>query len=180
MKHGGQHPTGAKEESMVGNVTIMAIDDSAESQAHVEKILTQAGYTPCLVDSCERALAAVAEKVPDLILVAVNMIDDEGLKACRSFKAGEKTKNVPIIVISEFSEQKEWTTNLQVGAADYITKPFPAKELLTRINTHLTLVRAKTQLEERTASLQRSMEKLQAEAAERRSLDEELRKNLEH
>jgi len=180
MKRNAPPPKRSKDESMQQKTTIMAIDDGAESQAYVENILTGAGYAVRLVDTCDRALAAAAEEAPDLILVAVHMIDAEGMEACRNFKAHEKTKNVPIIVISEFSEQKEWTTSLQVGAADYITKPFPAKELLTRISTHLALVSAKTQLEERTASLQRSVTELQREMTERHKLEEELRKNLDH
>ena len=165
---------------MAEKVSIMAIDDNLESQNYIEGILTKAGYETSLVDSCERALAAAALRPPDLILVAVKMIDKGGMEACRDFKADEKTKNVPIIVISEFSEQKEWTTSLQVGAADYITKPFPAKELLVRISTHLALVRARSQLEERTASLQSSLTDLLAEMEERHKLEEELRKNLDH
>ncbi|HUX20458.1 MAG TPA: PAS domain S-box protein, partial [Spirochaetia bacterium] len=180
MKRNAPPPKRSKAESMQEKTTIMAIDDGAESQAYVENILSGAGYAVRLVDSCERALAAAAEEAPDLILVAVHMIDEEGMEACRNFKSHDRTKNVPIIVISEFSEQKEWTTSLQVGAADYITKPFPAKELLTRISTHLALVSAKCQLEERTASLQRSVTELQAEMTERHKLEEELRKNLAH
>jgi DNA-binding response OmpR family regulator len=147
--------------------TILAVDDSAESLALLVNLLTPAGYQVLPADSGELALAAVAANPPDLILVDVRMPGIDGLEVCRRLKARDETRNIPIILISAFADVKDWVQGLQLGAADYITKPFQAEELLTRVGTHLALIRARVSIEQQAVVLRQTNEQLQSEIDER-------------
>jgi DNA-binding response OmpR family regulator len=164
---------------MKTGATILAIDDTAESLALLAGILTPAGYQVHPADSGELALAAAAVNPPDLILLDVRMKGLDGLQVCRQLKAAEATKHIPIILISAFAEVKEWVKGLQMGAADYISKPFQPEELLMRVRTHLALSRASVSLQQQAADLQRANGKLQDEIAERKCTEDKLRRSLD-
>jgi DNA-binding response OmpR family regulator len=143
------------------------------------KILTPAGYRVHPADSGELALVAIAANPPDLILLDVRMKGLDGLEICRRIKAREETRHIPVILISAFAEVEEWVAGLQLGAADYITKPFQPAELLTRVRTHLALGRANASLEQQAASLRTTNEQLQSEALRRQRIEGELRQSLD-
>jgi signal transduction histidine kinase len=159
--------------------TILAVDDTSGSLALLVKILTSAGYQVRPADSGELALAAVAAAPPDLILLDVRMKGMDGLEVCRRLKTREETRQIPIILISAFADVKEWVEGLQLGAADYITKPFQPEELLTRVTTHLALSRANIALEQQTAGLRQTTEQLQSEIVRRQRVEDELRQSLD-
>ncbi len=164
---------------MMDKATILAVDDTSESLALLVKVLTQAGYQVRPADSGELALVAVAANPPDLILLDVRMKGVDGLEVCRRLKAREETRHIPIILISAFADAKEWVAGLQLGAADYITKPFQTEELLTRVKTHLSLRQAGVSLEQQTVALRQTNEHLQSEIVKRQRVEEELRQGLE-
>jgi len=157
---------------------ILAVDDTSESLALLTSILTPAGYQVRPADSGELALAAVAVKHPDLILLDLRMKGIGGLEACRRIKARKETRHIPIILMSAFAEVKEWVEGLELGAVDYITKPFQSEELLARVRTHLSLGRANDSLEQQRASLRETNDHLQSEIHERRRAEDELRAAL--
>ncbi|GEM_PF-1484416 len=164
---------------MNDQATILAVDDTPASLALLVKVLTNAGYHVRPADSGELALAAVAANPPDLILLDVRMQGMDGLDVCRQLKARAETQRIPVILMSAFADVQEWVAGLQLGAADYINKPFQAEELLTRVMTHLTLSRATVSLEQQAATLRRTNEQLQAEIAERQHVAAELHQSLE-
>jgi DNA-binding response OmpR family regulator len=168
-----------KEPQIKDGATILAVDDTAESLALLAGILTPAGYHVLPADSGELALAAAAANSPDLILLDVRMKGVDGLEVCRRLKATAETKNIPIILISAFADVKEWVKGLQMGAADYISKPFQSEELLSRVRTHLALSRASASLQQQAADLQRTNEQLQGEIAERNRTEDKLRQSLD-
>ncbi|MFH1807618.1 MAG: PAS domain S-box protein [Pseudomonadota bacterium] len=139
--------------------TILAVDDTAESLALLTGILGPAGYQVRPADSGELALAAVAASAPDLILLDVRMPGLDGLEVCRRLKADLATRHIPIILISAFADAADWVQGLQLGAADYISKPFQTDELLTRVQTHLTLRQARAELEAQQQALRASEDK---------------------
>ncbi len=120
---------------------ILVVGDTSESLALLLPILTQTGYQARAAGSGELALAAVAAKAPDLILLDVGMQGMDGPEVCRRLKAREETRHIPVILISAFADVEERVKGLRLGAADYITKPFQTEELLTRVETHLCLGR---------------------------------------
>ncbi|MDO8794850.1 MAG: response regulator [Vicinamibacterales bacterium] len=159
--------------------TILAVDDTPESLALLVRTLTTAGYQVRPADSGELALAAVAANPPDLILLDVHMKGVDGLEVCRRLKAHEETSHIPIILISAFADVKDRVTGLQLGAADYITKPFQTEELLSRVMTHLSLRRANVSLERQAAALRQANDQMQSELVERRQVEDELHQSLE-
>jgi signal transduction histidine kinase/DNA-binding response OmpR family regulator len=164
---------------MNDRATILAVDDTSASLALLGEILSEAGYRVRPADSGELALAAVAASPPDLILLDVCMEGIDGLEVCRRLKASEETRQIPIILVSAFAEVKDWVEGLRLGAADYITKPFQAAELLARVETQLSLGRAAKSLEHQAASLQQANEQLQLEIADRRRVEDLLRQSLD-
>jgi two-component system sensor histidine kinase/response regulator len=163
---------------MNDKAAILAVDDTSESLALLVRILTQAGYQVRPADSGELALAAVAANLPDLILLDIRMQGIDGLEVCRRLKSNEHTQHIPIILISAFADVQEWVAGLQVGAADYITKPFQAEELLIRVETHLALKRARVSLEQQASALRSSNARLSTEIVERKSVEDKLRQSL--
>ncbi|MCG6533918.1 MAG: response regulator [Syntrophales bacterium LBB04] len=159
--------------------TILAVDDTPESLELLVRILTLKGYQVRSTDSGEQALAEVDTSPPDLILLDIRMDDMSGLEVCRRLKARDATRQIPIILISAYAEAEQWAKGLQLGAVDYIYKPFRAEEVLTRIKTHLTLSRQNVSLEQQAAELQKKNRQLQSEIFERRRVEEELRRSLE-
>jgi len=154
--------------------TILAVDDTSESLTLLANILTAAGYRVRPADSGELALAAVAANPPDLILLDVRLGGISGIDVCRRLKAREETMNIPVILISAFADVKEWVEGLQAGAADYITKPFQAEELLARVKTHLALGHANLSLSQQGSILRATNEQLLRTMAELKMAQEQL------
>ncbi len=164
---------------MIDKAVILAVDDTAESLALLAGILTPAGYHVLPADSGELALAAVAANMPDLILLDVRLKGISGLEVCRRLKAAEETRHIPIILISAFADVKEWVEGLQMGAADYISKPFQSEELLSRVKTHLALSRANAAVLQQSAALHQANEQMESEIGERQRVEKELRQTLD-
>jgi len=125
---------------------ILAVDDNSSSLQLVTSILTEAGYKALPANGGELALKAATSAKPDLILLDVRMPGIGGLEVCRRIKENPDTTHIPIILISAFADVSEWADGLRLGAADYVSKPFQAEELLTRVKTHLELGKARTTL----------------------------------
>jgi CheY-like chemotaxis protein len=156
---------------MTNQNIILVVDDSPDSRELQVELLTQAGYQALQAASGELALAAVGVYPPDLILLDVFMEAMDGFEVCRRLKAQEKTRHIPILLLSAFAGVKTLEQGLQLGAADYLTKPYRNEELLARIATHLSLA-------QQAAALRKTNQQLQAEIAVRKRTEAELRKAL--
>ncbi len=101
---------------------------------------------------------ATSDSPPDLILLDIVMPKMDGYEVCRRLKANSQTKHIPIIFITSKSEDADETKGLELGAVDYITKPFEISIVKTRVQTHLELKKHRDHLEslvkERTAELE--------------------------
>jgi PAS domain S-box-containing protein len=163
--------------------TILAVDDSPESLVMLTAILTAEGYEVRPADGGELALTSVSVDPPELILLDVRMPGMDGFEVCRRLKAGEDSRDIPIIFISALHETEELVEGLRMGAVDFISKPFRKEELLARIGTHLELSRLRLRLEqtvaERTSELQAANEQLVTELAERICVEQALRETEE-
>ena len=164
---------------MKDKALILAVDDEAESLALLLEILTRAGHDVRPADRGELALEAVAANPPALILLDIHMKGPDGLEVCRRLKAREETRRIPIILISAFADEKDWVEGLRLGAADHITKPFRAEELVTRVNTHLSLSRATVSLDQQAAALRQANQQLQSVIVERQRMADDLRQSLD-
>jgi PAS domain S-box-containing protein len=109
--------------------------------------------------SGEQALARVEQLMPDLILLDVMMPGIDGYETCRQIKNNSKTQDIPIIFLTAKTETVDIVKGFKVGAVDYVTKPFQAEELLTRVETQISLKQKTNELKNLYAELKQSEEK---------------------
>jgi DNA-binding response OmpR family regulator len=86
------------------------------------------------------ALAAMLEKPFDLVILDLNLPDIDGLALCRELRRADETRRVPIIMLTARVEERDKLLGFEIGADDYVTKPFSMRELLARVNAHLRRV----------------------------------------
>jgi putative two-component system response regulator len=143
---------------------ILAVDDTPASLRLLTDLLTAEGYRVRSAINGELALRAAMTQPPELVLLDVNMPGQDGFEVCKRMKAQAHLKDVPVIFVSAMSEMTEKLKGFEIGAVDYVTKPFQREELLARVHTHLELNRLHNHLEEmveeRTRSLRKSELKL--------------------
>lgn len=144
---------------------ILVVDDTTTNLEIVFNILTNVGFKVITENDGERALQQVESKVPDLILLDVMMPGIDGFETCKRLKGNSVTYDIPVIFMTANSDTDSKVKGLNIGAVDYITKPFHEEELLARIKTHLQLRNLTKTLEkrvaERTAALSRALKDLQ-------------------
>lgn len=149
---------------------ILAVDDTPASLMLLTDILKSEGYEVRSAINGELALYAAASNPPELILLDIRMPGMDGFEVCRRLKAAEATREVPVIFVSAVLETDEKIRGFELGAVDYVTKPYNREELLARVRTHLELQRLRSHLEdvvdERTAELKESERKLRASLLE--------------
>ena len=168
---------------MNDNNTILVVDDDSHSLRLLTDTLTGGGYRVRPADSGELALASVGAAAPGLILLDIRMPGMDGFEVCRRLKADDKTRGIPVIFLSAAGQMEDRVLGLSLGAADFISKPFQAPELLARVHIHMELGRLRADLErqvaERTAELRLANERLCLELEERRRAERELRESEE-
>lgn len=86
------------------------------------------------------ALAALHEKPFDLVILDLNLPDIDGLAICRELRSQDDTRRIPIILLTARAEERDKLLGFEIGADDYITKPFSMRELLARVSAHLRRV----------------------------------------
>lgn len=140
---------------------ILAVDDTSHSLKLLTELLQADGYEVRSAISGELALRSAVQQPPDLALLDIRMPNMDGFEVCRRLKALPETRNVPVIFVSALSETNEKVEGFQLGAVDFITKPFQREELLVRVRTHLEMNRLRNRLEvlvdERTRQLKANM-----------------------
>ena len=140
--------------------TVLIVDDNPKNLALLGNIITKNGYNSGFAINGTTALSIAKKKYPDLILLDVMMPDIDGFEVCRQLKQDALLADIPIIFITAKTEQDDVIIGLELGAVDYITKPFNEKELITRINTHLELQSIKKELRETLATLAKQNDEL--------------------
>jgi formate hydrogenlyase transcriptional activator len=144
---------------------ILIVDDVSGNLKLLMNLLIPAGYKVRPASNGAEALAAVAQKKPDLILLDIKMPGMDGFEVCTRLKADDQSKTIPIIFISALEETADKVKAFQIGGVDYIIKPFQEEEVLMRVNTHVELHRMRMNLEsavaERTLNLRESDERFQ-------------------
>lgn len=145
---------------------ILAVDDTPASLKLLVDMLKVEGYEVRAAINGELALSAATSDPPDLVLLDIRMPGIDGYETCRRLKANPETREVPVIFVSAAAETGEKLLGFQLGAVDYVTKPYQREELLARVRTHLELGFLRTHLEslvtQRTAELLSSQRKLKA------------------
>lgn len=140
---------------------VLIVDDTLKNIQVLGAMLRQEGYQIYVARNGAQAIASAQKVQPDLILLDVMMPEMDGFEACRRLKADTQTAEIPIIFLTAKVEKEDVVHGLQLGAVDYVTKPFNASELLTRVDTHLTLCRLRKELEQRVEELDAAMQEIQ-------------------
>ena len=112
---------------------ILIVDDDEDVLLIVQTILDNAGYTAVLARNGREGVEKAIEAHPDLILLDVMMPELSGWEVCTTLKSAPETRQIPIAMLTVKSEIRDLITGMQVGADDYITKPFTRKKLLTTV-----------------------------------------------
>ena len=137
--------------------TILIVDDNPENLGVLGSIVAENGHIPGFATGGTEALAYTKEKRPDLILLDIMMPDMDGFEVCRRLKQDATLAEIPIIFLTAKTEKEDVIAGLELGAVDYVTKPFNKKELITRVNTHLQLQAAKEELREALAAKEEAL-----------------------
>jgi class 3 adenylate cyclase/CheY-like chemotaxis protein len=154
---------------------ILVVDDKPDNLRLLSTILTGQGYQVRKALNGPRAIATVLEFPPTLILLDVMMPDMNGYEVCAKLKASPKTSSIPVIFLSALDDVLDKVKAFEVGAVDYITKPFQGKEVLARVANQLTIQNQQQLLQEQTKQYQELVERLQNEIKERQGVEVALR-----
>lgn len=140
--------------------TILVVDDTLANLDILFRHLKEVGLIVLVARDGMGAVRQAIYAQPDIILLDVMMPEIDGFETCRRLKGDPSTREIPVIFMTALSDTESKVRGFEVGAVDYITKPIEYKEVLARVNTHLTL---------------RNLQKgLQAEIAERKKAESEL------
>lgn len=117
--------------------SVLIIEDEEDIQELVNYSLSKEGYQTTAVTSGEEGLRSAKSKQPNLIVLDLMLPGMDGLEICRLLKNDPKTQHIPIVMLTAKGEESDVVTGLELGADDYITKPFSPKVLVARIRTIL-------------------------------------------
>jgi two-component system, sensor histidine kinase and response regulator len=168
--------------SPTSKADILIVDDTPDNVRFLTAILTEQSYKVRGVTRGRTALMGVQAQLPDLILLDIVMPGMDGFELCKALKSNPVTQDIPVIFISALNEVTDKVQGLNMGAVDYITKPFQVQEVLARVETQLTLRRLQKQVQEaldRECTLNQRIEKL-AVYQERHRLAREIHDSLGH
>ena len=116
---------------------ILVVDDELELQELVRYNLAKAGYRVTCVGCGEEAVTHVHTQAPELMILDVLLPGIDGLDVCKTLKRNPQTRSIPIIMLTARSEEADVVTGLELGADDYLTKPFSPRVLLARVKAAL-------------------------------------------
>lgn len=138
------------------NERILVVDDTPANIQMLAAILKGKGYQLSIATNGKQALEVLERVRPDLILLDVMMPELDGFETCKRIKASEAWRDIPIIFLTAKTETSDIVNGFEIGAVDYVAKPFNAHELLARVNTHLTMDQLRLSLAEKNEELARA------------------------
>ncbi len=119
------------------SATILIVEDEPAIQELLSATLTRAGHQVIRADDGESAQRLLREALPDLVLLDWMLPGVSGMDLARRLRAEERTRSIPIIMLTARGEEQDKVSGLEVGADDYVTKPFSPRELVARIKAVL-------------------------------------------
>jgi diguanylate cyclase (GGDEF)-like protein len=121
------------------SMTIMIVHDTKENIEILRSTLVRIRCKISVAFNGKMALDLIPKVEPDLIMLDIMMPGIDGYEVCRRLKEDEKLRNIPVIFMSAMGDTEDIVKGFNVGAVDFITKPFRQEEVLVRVKTHLTL-----------------------------------------
>jgi signal transduction histidine kinase len=144
---------------------VLVVDDNADMRDYLVRILSARWEVDAAADGVE-ALAAISRRRPELVLSDIMMPNLDGFELLAAIRKDESTAQLPVILLSARAGEESRIEGLQTGADDYLVKPFSARELIARVQVHLTLAELRRKL------LERAVEARNAAEATTRTRDE--------
>lgn len=137
------------------DIRILVVDDVEVNLIILEEIIKNMGYQAMTAQSVKEAVELMQDtgNLPQIILSDISMPDIDGFTFCTMLKKNPYTRNIPLIFISAMDQAADKSQGLEMGAVDYISKPFDRAEVELRINTHLQVYMLQKELEENNRSL---------------------------
>ena len=127
---------------------ILIVDDVEVNARLLKKMVEKMGYQGLTATGVKEAVSQMQKELPQLILLDIMMPDMSGYQFCELLKENPDTKDIPVIFVSAASELDDKMKGFQVGAVDFISKPFDYGEVAMRVNTHLKMYQMKQELED--------------------------------
>lgn len=158
--------------------TILIVDDTPANLGVMVGHLEAQGYRVLIAQDGEEGLQRAELTHPDVILLDAMMPGPSGFEVCRRLKSRSSTREIPVIFMTSLTATRDKVSGFAAGAVDYVTKPLQAEEVIARIETHLKLHAAQTQLEEQNALLAVYRESLEAQVAEHTAALHEIDRRL--
>jgi two-component system alkaline phosphatase synthesis response regulator PhoP len=134
----------------MSKATILVVDDEADIQELVRLNLAREGYDVLTCGTGEKALEIAGHKQPALVILDLMLPGIDGLEVCKRLKSDSKTKSIPVVMLTAKGEEVDIVTGLELGADDYMTKPFSGKVLTARVRR---ILRRKVELAEQSTVL---------------------------
>ena len=118
-------------------MNILIVDDEEVLQDILSVLLRREGYNPIVARTGEEALLVLEREEIDLVLLDLMLPDVPGTDVCRTLKADARTRHVPVIMLTAKGEEIDRVVGFEIGAEDYVVKPFSVRELLLRVQAVL-------------------------------------------
>lgn len=119
------------------NERILVIEDEPEIREIIQYNLNKEGYQVNAVVSAEEGLKSIQKQMPDLVVLDLMLPGMYGLDFCRQLRNDSRTSDIPVIILTARSEESDVISGLELGANDYVTKPFSPRVLVARIRARL-------------------------------------------
>lgn len=145
------------QEEEINNPIILIVDDVPKNLQVLGTILKKKNYKVSALNNGKQAIEMVNKINPDLILLDIMMPDMNGFEVCEILKNSDTTKDIPVIFLTAKSDDEDIVNGFELGAVDYVKKPFSSAELLARVKTHIQLKRMRESLEIKNKYLEESL-----------------------
>ena len=143
---------------------LLIVDDNPTNLGLLFEYLTNSGFKVLVAIDGESTIEQVKYAKPDLILMDVMMPGIDGFETCSRLKANRSTQDIPVIFMTALSETVDKVHGFNIGGVDYITKPIQSEEVLSRVQTHLSIRNLQKQLQEQNERLQHESNENQQKA----------------
>lgn len=117
--------------------TIVIVEDEANIVELVKYNLDREGYRTVYANDGRKGLELIKQELPDLVILDLMLPELDGLSVCKQLRSDAQTKSIPIIILTAKSEEADRVLGLEMGADDYVTKPFSPRELVARVRAVL-------------------------------------------
>ena len=119
------------------HASVLVVDDEQDILELVEYNLAREGYKVLTVSTGEDALRVTRSQLPDIVVLDLMLPGVDGLEVCRLLKSGETTQHIPIVMLTAKGDEADVVAGLELGADDYVTKPFSPRVLMARLKAVL-------------------------------------------